>query len=750
MHMRRLRSILGPALLLAGLPSAQTQTPPRESTHWAFRPIRRPEPPSVSRRTWVRNPIDAFILARLEAEGIAPSPEADRATLIRRVSLDLTGLPPQPKEVREFLADNRPDAYERLVDRLLASPHYGERWARPWLDQARYADSDGYEKDWVRPWAWRYRDWVIGALNRDLPFDRFTIEQIAGDLLPNHTNEQLIATGFHRNTLKNREGGVDQEQFRFENVVDRTNTVGTVWLGLTVGCAQCHDHKYDPVSQKEYYQLFAFFDNLEEVNIEAPLPGEMGPYLRTHQEYRKKRDQLLQEYHEPEVQAEYENMLREAHANPGKHTDWDLGNKVLETGSDGGPKILPIPDERRTQDQKDLMTDHFVEFSHYTIGQKRYDAAKFKELKEKLDALKKEYPQLSRAQAMAEDAEPHQTHLRIRGDFKSKGTAVEPGTLSVLPPLPKDARRNRLALAQWIVSRDNPLAARVAVNRIWQEFFGRGIVFTSEDFGTQGDKPVHPELLDWLAAEFMDEGWSMKQLQRRIVTSATYRQTSAARPELHSRDPQNTLLARQSRLRLPAELIRDVTLSASGLLNPAIGGPSVRPPQPASVASLGYANSVKWEESAGPQRYRRGVYILFQRTTPYPQLITFDAPDSNVTKCRRDRSDTALQALNLLNDPVFFEAAQALAVRILTEASRSFPDQLDYAFALCLARGPKPAESAKLSAQFGELKQMIAQNAQLAGTLLPIGLEGVDATEAAAWVGLGRVLLNLDEFITRE
>lgn len=722
-------------------PGGETASPPPPAAapvkiHWAYRPIDKPRTPSVRNPAWVRNPVDAFVLARLEAEGVTPSAEASRNTLIRRLSLDLTGLPPEPEEVEAFLTDNRPDAYERLVDRLLASPHYGEKWARHWLDLAHYADSDGYEKDRVRPYAWRYRHWVIEALNRDLPFDQFTIEQMAGDLLPDATTEERVATGFFRNTLTNREAGVDREEARFEQVINRTNTFGTVWLGLTVGCAQCHNHKFDPLSQKEYYQLFAFFDGAMETDIDAPVPGEIGPYLKELPEYEKKRTVLLEEYEVPALEAEWEGFLQGALADPGKSHEWDFALTSMKAMLDHAERILQTPPEKRTARQKRGLTEYFISSPGPSIGRDKTKLDGLKELRKKLRALDDAFPSLSEAQLMAADPLYEGTHIRVRGDWRRKGLEVEPGTPSVLPPLPAGGPPTRLTLARWLVSPENPLAARVTVNRIWQELFGRGLVFTSDDFGVQGETPSHPELLDWLAAEFRDQGWSMKRIIRRIVTSATYRQSSHARPELLERDPENELLARQSRLRLPAELVRDSALAASGLLDPRIGGPSVRPPQPKGIAELGYANSVKWEESEGRDRYRRGLYIHFQRTTPYPQLMTFDAPDSNVSCTRRARSNTPLQALNLLNDPVFFEAAEALAWRIEREAAGDFDQRLDRAFQLCLAREPSLGERRRLKEYFDRQTAILEK-------------EGANGA-FTAWAGLARVLLNLDEFITRE
>ncbi len=618
---------------------------PEKSSHWAFQPIQRPPLPPVKDRAWPRNDLDVFVLARLEKEHLTPAPEADRPTLLRRLSLDLLGLPPSPQEIDAFERDPSPDAYEKVVERLLASPHYGERWGRHWLDLARYADSDGYEKDTGRPWAWRYRQWVLDALNRDLPYDRFVIEQLAGDLLPGATIEQKVATGFHRNTLTNKEGGVDREQFRVEQVVDRVNTTSRAFLGLTLGCAQCHDHKYDPLSQREYYRFFAFFNSDVESDISAPLPRE------------------------------------EVAAGDGK-----AKTKTMA-------QTLALGSLRRT-------------------------------------------------------------HVLIRGDFLRPGVEVRPGTPAVLPPLrPDDGRTpapNRLDLAHWIVHPDNPLTARVLVNWVWHKYFGRGIVPTLEDFGTQGERPSHPELLDHLAGEFLRRGWSLKALHRSIVRSATYRQSSRVTADLLRRDPLNVLLARQVRLRLEAETVRDVTLAASGLLTRRLGGPSVRPPQPPGISELTYAGSARWVESKGSDRYRRGLYVWFQRTSPYPMLMTFDAPDSNVCCVRRERSNTPLQALTLLNDTVFVECARALGRRIAAQPGDT-AKRIRQAFRLCLTREPTASEQARLVRLFEELRTLCRDNPKEAARLL--GGEGtalLDASETAAWVALARTLLNLDEFVTRE
>ena len=720
----------------------------RVSSHWAFQKIKRPDPPAVRDRAWPRNPIDRFIQARLESEGIAPSPEASKLTLLRRVSLDLTGLPATPEAVREYLHDNRPDAYERTVDRLLDSPHYGEKWARYWLDLARYADSDGYEKDRSRPWAWRYRHWVIDAINRDMPFDEFTTEQLAGDLLPSRNLDTLVATGFNRNTLTNREGGTDPEQFRDEEVLDRAATLGTVWLGLTVGCAQCHNHKYDPISQKEFYQLTAFFNTQEEVNIPAPLPGELGPYLAAWPEFVRARQALLEEYKIPEAQADWEKRLREAALAPGHNEEADFSYGEFTHTVDNARKVLFLEPAKRSEIQQGEMLERFIGSCTSMYPKEYCDGLKLRELRTKLNDLIAKTPQVSYAPVLLENDAPPKAYIHVKGDWRDHGEEVQPGTLAVLPPLGE--KPSRLALARWLTSPEHPLTSRVAINRIWQELFGRGIVVSSEDFGTQGDRPTHPELLDWLASEYMQGGWSMKQMVREIVTSATYRQSSNARKDLEARDPDNALLARQSRLRLPAEEVRDEALYAAGLLDLRIGGRSVRPAQPKGVAELSYGGSVKWEESTGADRYRRGLYILFQRTVPYPQLVTFDAPNASLSCTRRERTNTPLQALNLMNDPVFFEAAQALAYRVMSESAGAFRDRLNYAYEVTLGREPTTREAERMGKYFDETSRMLQGSPQTVSALFPNQLPGVPQADAAAWVELSRVLLNLDEFITKD
>lgn len=722
--------------------------------HWAFLAPSRIEPPIIA---GTEQPIDRFVRGRLASEGVTPAPEAERTTLIRRLSFDLTGLPPSVLEIDAFVNDSRTDAYERVVDRLLASEHFGERWARWWLDLAHYADSDGYLQDFLRPVAWRYRQWVVDAFNRDLPFDRFTVEQIAGDLLPSSTVSQKIATGFLRNTLSNREGGADIEEYRVRQVIDRTAMVGTTWLGLTVGCAECHDHKFDAISQREFYQLYAYFNNADEVNIDAPLAGESEPYQVALQTHDRKRAELLAPVSVSlnELQTAWEEKLLWTEAHPGADHHWDRALEVLGLiwgqnfgeGQLEGLNIVKTPVARRTTYERDRLQDYFLR-NGSAINPEKFKELKFAELPAKLDGLAKELPPISRAPTMTESRRFRQTHLHTRGDFRQPGDEVHPDTPAVLPKLTADSVADRLQLAQWLVSRQNPLTSRVTVNRMWQELFGRGLVGTSENFGVRGERPTHPELLDWLAVEFVESGWSVKSILRQIVLSQTYRQSSAVRPELVERDPRNTLLARQTRLRLTAEMVRDSALASSGLLNRTIGGPSVRPPQPDSVAKEAFDN--KWVASSGADRYRRGLYTFLQRTSPFAQLLTFDLPDTARTCTRRERSNTPLQALNLLNDQSFVEAAQSLAARVCREERRDLPHRLDHAFLLTLGRKPSTEETKRLLAYFEQQKALFRSDLSAAQELVAGSSWDGPAEDHAAWVMLASVLLNLDETITRE
>ena len=716
------------------------------SVHWSFVPPRRPPVPQVENLAWPLNPIDAFVLARLESTGIDPAPEAPPGALLRRLSLDVTGLPPAPGELDSFGAD-----YGRFVERVLASPHYGEMRALHWMDQSRFGESDGYQADYIRPFAWRWRHWVIDAYNRNLGFDRFTLEQIAGDLLPGATVEQKVATGFHRNALHNREGGFPLEMDRVERVVERTSAVATVWLGLSAGCARCHDHKFDPIAQKDFYGLYAFFNSAVERDIDAPLPGELEPYLGRRPEFERKRSELFERYRVRELQAYWEGRILEAASDPESALEpiWRILWDLLLFELDGGTDTIRTPIEERSRKQADRLSRYFVlnvAGGYDFQTPEGYEGIDFAELKKAYRKLEEDYPELTQAYTMAENPEPPQTHVMVRGDYRRPGAPLGPAAPAVLHALPP-GEANRLVLARWLVSRSNPLTARVTVNRIWQQCFGAGLVSTPDDFGMRGERPSHPALLDWLAVEFMESGWDIKHLIRLIVTSATYRQSAAVRPGLAASDPDNRLLGRQSRIRLPAETIRDAALAAAGLVDRRIGGASIRPYLPDGATDIGFGNFVQWPQSVGADNYRRGLYIFRQRTLPYPQLEVFDAPDTVQVACKRDRSTTPLQALTLLNDPVFVEAAEGLAGRVMKEGGDSVRGRIRHLFRLCLAREPNADEARRLLAYYDQQRGIHSQEAELQvgpGSSLP-----VRDPEEDTWSAMASVVLNLAEFLTR-
>lgn len=897
--------------------------------HWSFRPISRPVPPETERKDWCRNPIDQFVLSRLEREGILPSPEAGRETLVRRLYLDLTGLPPTVEAVDAFVADSRENAYELLVDELLSSPHFGERWGRHWLDLARYADSDGYEKDRVRPHAWRYRNWVIDSINRDQPFDQFTIEQLAGDLFPEGSQEQKIATGFHRNTLTNTEGGVDQEEYRVAATVDRVNTIGGAWLGLTLGCAQCHSHKYDPITQREYYELFAYFNSIDEVNIPAPTETESKSYAESKPKFDVEHKRLLDELQKydadmlPGLQRSWENeglndvplwVIEEpigvSSANgaifrrrpdgsvlvDGPEPERDEYTILMETRmpSITGLRIEVLPDEtlyrsssargesqefvlsevevgvatdeRKERDQlqsvrikratsdfafgstekmnltgAELAIDGKPETGWSTSGEntkphsivlefeqpieypggawlslklsqqagEKKNLGRFRisltdrpggvsyhrmpddvawglkapeerrtgsqqegikgyfrtvdpgyvEQKRLLDEHAKAEPVLTQTQAqvVAERSERRKTHLLTRGDFLRPGTEVGEGVPSVLSGGMKSPDiASRLEFAKWLVHPDHPLTARVTINRWWKDLFGQPLVMTIEDFGTRGESPTHPALLDWLAAQLIERGWGRKEMLRLIVNSATYRQSSVHRQELEAVDPKNYLLSRQNRFRVEAEGVRDLYLAASGLMHPKIGGPSIRPPLPAGIAELGYAGGHQWPVTPGEDQYRRGMYIFMQRTVPYPMLTTFDAPDSTTSCLRRERTNTPLQALTLLNDPVFVECAQELGVK----GAILYPDdaskRVEWMFRRCVSRVPGGEEIERLTRFYGEIRGLAEKDPaaakEIVGTRMPQSEPGskIPVEDLAASAAVARIVMNLEEFVVRE
>lgn len=845
--------------------------------HWAFRPIVRGEMPISMNRLGL-NPVDAFVIHKLQAVGLTHAAAADRSTLIRRVHLDLLGLPPDQDALTTYFNDNRPGAYERMVDRVLANPHYGEKWGRHWLDQARYADTNGYTVDSERS-MWPYRDWVINAINADLPFDQFTIEQLAGDLLPNPTQEQLVATGFHRNTLINQEGGTDREQFRNEAVVDRVNTTGAVWLGLTVGCAQCHTHKYDPLTQHEYYQLFAFFNSSQDVNSVSPtlsvasatqqaelakLDSAVAKAKMAVAEYDSQQNEQAIDAEkndgkpvqwtivkatsaESEAGATLERLSDESWLASGTNSDADMyritfasplqritavrlevlthpslpkggpgragnGNFVLNeialnTGqgnatwvhatADHSQKDYDVtaaidgdektgwainvasgnPNVKRTStfvmkpiDSMEQLAVIELQFAEnpagYNIGRFRLsvtDAPHLKfalpdperarltaNLKQAQDERARFAKRIPVTMVMRDLDKPRETNVLIRGDFLRKGDVVQANAPAFLPGMPTGRSTNsRLELAEWLVSDQHPLTARVTVNRAWAKLFGQGLVETENDFGLQGTPPTHPQLLDWLSSEFIVRGWSMKQLHRTIVTSATYRQSSHARPDAESVDSQNKLLSRQARLRVDAEIVRDLALSACGLLDNRIGGKSVYPPQPDGVYAFTQRNA-SWPTSKGSDRYRRGMYTFFMRSAPYPMLTTFDTPRFNTTCTQRVRSNTPLQSLTLANDQAMLEAARALGKRLLAEAEDD-STRIELAYQLCFARRPTEKEASSFSRFIKAQRQDFQSSPDEAKLLnVEIGSDVQQDVEHATWTIAARVLLNLDEFITRE
>jgi mono/diheme cytochrome c family protein len=708
--------------------------------HWAWvapKPLPLPEVRSKARP---RNGIDFWILARLEKEGLKPSPAADRYTLLRRVSLDIRGLPPTPQEVDRFIQDPAPDAYEKAVDRLLDDPAFGERWARMWLDLARYADSAGYGSDPLRPNIWRYRDWVISAFNRNLPYDQFTIAQIAGDLLPNPTLEQRMATAFHRNTMTNTEGGTDDEEFRVAAIKDRVDTTMQVWMGLTIGCAKCHSHKFDPITQKEYYSFYAVFNQTTDNDQpdEAPVIPAPTPEIT-------ERVQQI----DARIAALRHSLETPSPALAAAQAKWESGLAVPNAAARKGmPKevltIIDISAEKRTKAQTEALARHF-----------RSIAPELKPLRDEIAAREKSKPAIPTLPVMVElPANRHRvTRLLRKGNFLDPGDPVEPGVPQALHSYPAGARPNRLGLAKWLVDPNNPLTARVAVNRFWAQIFGTGLVETEEDFGTQGDPPSHPELLDWLAVHYKESGWNTKALLRLIFTSATYRQTSKATPELLDKDLRNRLLARGPRVRLEAEMVRDQALALSGLLSRKVGGPSVFPAQPGGLWQAAFNGQRTWTTSKGEDRYRRGLYTFWRRTVPYPSMATFDAPSREICAIRRIRTNTPLQSFVTLNDPVYVEAAQALARRIVHEGGLSLEARVRFALQLCLGRPPRAEELDPLVTLYNAEYERYRKDPQGAVALAtePIGPlpPGMEPADLAAWTAVANVLLNLDGLLTK-
>ena len=923
-------------------------------SHWSFIPPDRPEPPKVTGKTV--NPIDNFVLERLEREGLSPSREAERAALIRRVTLDLTGLPPTPKEIDDFLNDSSHNAYENVVDRLLASPRYGERMAIRWLDSARYADTNGYQTDAER-YMWRWRDWVIKAFNNNMPFDQFTVEQIAGDMLPNPTLDQMIATGFNRNHRGNGEGGIIPEEYAVEYVVDRVETTSTVWLGLTMGCARCHDHKYDPLTQKEFYRFFAYFNNVPE-NGKAFKYGNSPPFIpaptaEQREELKTLEDEITEakeafEELQPEVKAaraEWERSLTKSDfidwtlnqdlishhrfdgtingENPGApdahaklidglpqfkkgkvgqassfdgksyvdagdvanfkfQEDFTLSAWIYPTAADGaivtrthktpsetrgygmyladgkvqlnlitrwlddctrvetaeplalnqwhhvsavydgsrlakganvyvngkpvkmsvvvdalnapfgvkaplrigaidgeGPRFQGLIDDVRVYDRQLMPQELAVVATEAPLNElarikpnKRTPAQRDKLRLAFLDQyappdIREAWETLSQARRkrddfvdafptvmiMKEREDPRQTHLLVRGQYDAPGDPVSPGVPDALPPIPSGVPNNRLGLARWIISPENPLTARVTVNRFWQSYFGTGLVKTVEDFGSQGEWPVHLELLDWLATQFVDSGWDVKQLQKTIVMSGTYRQSSRETPELTQKDPENRLLARGPRVRLPAEVVRDQALAISGLLVEELGGPSVKPYQPAGLWTE-LAGGSDYPQGHGDELYRRSLYTFWKRAVPPPQMLNFDSAGREACTVRETRTNTPLQALNLMNDVTFVEAARKLAERMMTEGGRTPQDRIGYGYRLATARELESASSDILLGSYRHYLDNFETDRRGALDLVSQGEserdQALDLAELASYTTVASLILNLDETITKE
>ncbi|MEQ9407386.1 MAG: DUF1553 domain-containing protein [Fuerstiella sp.] len=928
--------------------------------HWAFEPLQRPALPPTRANDWCRNEIDHFVLARLEQHSLQPSPSADRRTLIRRASLDLTGLPPTPDEVDAFVRNESPDAWDRVVEGLLQSDRYGERMAVNWLDAARYADTSGYQTDGPRD-MWRWRDWVIQAYNSNMPFDRFTIEQLAGDLLPHPSLSQQIATGFNRNHRGNAEGGIIPEEYQVEYVVDRVDTTATVWLGLTMGCARCHDHKYDPITQQNFYETFAFFNNVPESGralkegnsppyIKAPTPEQQTQLKQLDARVAAAEDRVQQLKTELQrQQAAWETtsdaasdadwVIEDGLTNrflldgniadaasqpdavaaeptgpgakgrppfsqfvPGRHhlaatfdshrhaalgdtadfgyfdsftiaawirpqqstgtvvsrmvpveqgsgyalhlqdghlqvnlvkrwlddcirvesrdelslNEWQhvavsydgsrvaAGIRVWLNGeplqlvvrydginqsfaaadeplriggghrhfsgdiddvliygralssrevsmiavSESVSQILSIASAERSTAQANKLTDYFIH--HHASDDIRSAHKELVDVSRQRDRFHESIPTVM---VMREMVTPRATHILTRGQYDAPGQRVTAGVPDILPPLPPDAPRNRLGFARWLVSPDHPLTARVAVNRIWQLHFGTGLVRTTEDFGAQGDMPSHPELMDWLATEFIRSGWDVKALHRLIVTSATYRQTSEVSPERREMDPENRLLARASRFRLPAEVVRDQALFISGLLTEKVGGPSVRPYQPEGLWKE-IASTTEYNQSHGEDLYRRSLYTYWKRTVAPPTMLSLDATARESCIVKRSRTNTPLQALALMNEVTFVEAARVLAQRVMKTADDGPKQRLTLALQLAICRPPAPAERDVLLAAFHHYLNAFRQNPQAADELLSVGEsprdETLNAAESAAWTTVMSMILNLDEVVTRE
>ena len=716
--------------------------------HWAYRAPQRPSVPKVRDSGWIVNPIDAFVLARLEQESLKPSPEADKSTLIRRATLDLTGLPPTPEEVDEFIEDNSKNAYEKVVDRLLASPHYGEKLALPWLDAARYADSNGFQME-GDTYQYVWRDWVVRALNENMPFDEFTLLQIAGDLLPDATQEtaegrdDLIATAFNRNHMLNGEGGAIPEEQRNVGLFDRVDTTSTVWLGLTMACARCHDHKYDPLSQRDYYSMMAFFNNVPETGR----PGGGVPYsidtpwIYAGSEEEMKAKSALEK--RSSAATKEADRIAQLPATKALIEEWK------EKGDTSAPKAIQdlLAKEERNESEEGRLDKYFLGNRLAGIDGEKYRWAV--RLREELSKLKSTIPRVM----VMSDEKPRETFVYGRGNYTEPLEKVEPDTPEALPSM-GNRPKNRLGLAEWITDPENPLTARVAVNRAWQVFFGAGLVRTPENFGVQGEPPTHPGLLDWLATDFVSGGWDVKRMHKQIVMSATYRQTSKVSAALYKRDPDNRLLARGARFRMPAMVLRDVALASSGLIDLTVGGKPVYPYQPKGIwdsLDLSTARDFTYPQSKGNDLYRRSIYSFWRRTVSPGNM--FDAANRQVCTVRQNRTSTPLHALITLNDVTWVEAGRALAQRVML-AKKTEREQLSYAFRLVCARTPDEDELRILEQSL--LKATLHYENNQKDALLyfqqgdSLRDESLDAIAHAAMANVCLAILNLDEALTRE
>ncbi|QDT47866.1 Planctomycete cytochrome C [Symmachiella dynata] len=687
--------------------------------HWALVPPQRSQPPTMTSPNLPRNAIDQFILARLDAEGLSPSPQADRVTLIRRLSFDLIGLPPTVAEVEAFVGDQRPDAYERLVERLLASPHFGERLAVYWLDLVRYADTVGYHGDQTRSVS-AYRDYVIDAFNANRPYDQFTIEQLAGDLLPNASREQKVAAGYNMLGMTTIEGGAQAKEYLAKYAADRVRTTSVVWMGATLGCAECHDHKFDPYTARDFYSFASFFADIQQKGVANPAANLLLPTEKQQQQLTELETQLAA------AQATYNELEAEHKKVAENQPAGNASTPETESGEE------PAVDEELKQ----------------RLNAAKGELANAKRLhKRLLSTIRKTISPVS--------GDPREMRVLARGDWMDEaGEVVQPAipaALGALPPM--ERRATRLDLAQWLVSREQPQTARVFVNRLWKLYFGRGLSSVLDDLGSQGERPSHPELLDWLAVEFMESGWDIKHMIRLIVTSSTYRQSSLDNNELRTRDAQNRLLARQSRFRIEAEFVRDTALEISGLLVKDIGGEPVRPYQPAGY--YGYLNFPKrtYQPHNSDLQYRRGVYMHWQRTFLHPMLLAFDGPSREECTAERPISNTPLAALTLLNDPSFVEASRAFAERILNEGGTTDDEQLSWAWRQAVSRTPDDRELELLRKLLDKHRQSFANDHEAAEKLMGVGLHTTppdsDLIELAAWTSVARTIINLNETITR-